>query len=59
MEEVSDISFMRLGIDSLDSVEMIMDAEKYFEVEIKDEEFDRLVTIKELQDLIDSKITQQ
>ena len=41
-----------LGADSLDSVELIMAIEDEFEIEIPDEDVEKLKTVGELQDYI-------
>ena len=45
-----------LGADSLDTVEIIMDFEEEFDVEIPDEEAEQLTTIQSALDYIDSKL---
>ncbi len=55
-----DASFVEdLGADSLDTVELVMDFEEEFDLEIPDEEAEKLVTvgsaIKYLQEKLDSK----
>lgn len=45
-----------LGADSLDVVEMLMTLEQEFGVTISDEETANMTTIKEIADMIDSKI---
>ena len=44
-----------LGADSLDLVELIMAFEDKFGIEISDEEAEKMVTIKDVLDYIDSK----
>ena len=55
-----DASFVEdLGADSLDTVELVMDFEEEFDLEIPDEEAEKLVTvgsaIKYLQEKLDSR----
>ena len=45
-----------LGADSLDTVEIIMDFEEEFDVEIPDEDAEKLTTIQSALDYIDSKL---
>ena len=44
-----------LGADSLDLVELIMAFEDKFAIEISDEEAEKMVTVKDVIDYIDSK----
>lgn len=44
-----------LGADSLDSVELIMELEEQFELEISDEEAEKLTTVQEVIDYITTK----
>jgi acyl carrier protein len=44
-----------LGADSLDLVELIMAFEDKFAIEITDEEAEKMVTVKDVLDYIDSK----
>jgi len=44
-----------LGADSLDLVELIMAFEDKFGIEISDEEAEKMVTVKDVIDYIDSK----
>ena len=44
-----------LGADSLDLVELIMAFEDKFEIEISDEEAEKMVTVKDVLDYITSK----
>jgi len=44
-----------LGADSLDIVELVMAMEEEFELEIPDEEAEKLKTVKDVQDYIASK----
>jgi len=45
-----------LGADSLDTVEIIMEFEEEFEVEIPDEDAEQLTTIQKALDYVDSKL---
>ena len=45
-----------LGADSLDTVEIIMDFEEEFDVEIPDEDAEQLTTIQSALDYIESKL---
>ena len=54
-EEMSrDTTFESLGIDSLDTVEMVMDLEEQLGVELELEE--KVATVGELADFIESKL---
>lgn len=44
-----------LGADSLDLVELIMAFEDKFEIEISDEEAEKMVTVKDVLDYINEK----
>jgi acyl carrier protein len=44
-----------LGADSLDLVELIMEMEEVFGIEIADEELEKILTIKDVVDFIKSK----
>jgi len=44
-----------LGADSLDLVELIMAFEDKFEIEISDEEAEKMVTVKDVLDYINTK----
>ena len=49
-------SFMEdLGADSLDTVELVMDLEEHFQIEIPDEAAEKLRTIQDAVDYIASK----
>ena len=53
----SDSRFIEdLGADSLDTVELIMQFEEDFDIEIPDEDAEKLTTIKTALDYIDSKL---
>ncbi|MDJ0831288.1 MAG: acyl carrier protein [Desulfobacterales bacterium] len=56
MEEiVPEASFVDdLGADSLDLVELIMSMEEEFDIEISDEEAEKLVTVKDAMDYVGS-----
>lgn len=45
-----------LGADSLDLVELIMSLEDKFNIEISDEEAEKIVTIKDAMDYIDASL---
>ena len=53
-EFTRDTTFESLGIDSLDTVEMVMDLEEELDVELELEE--KVATIGELVDFIESKL---
>ena len=44
-----------LGIDSLDSVEMVLELENQFDIQIEDEEVANLVTVGDVMNLISEK----
>lgn len=44
-----------LGADSLDTVELVMDLEEHFEIEIPDEDAEKLRTVKDAVDYITAK----
>ncbi len=44
-----------LGADSLDTVELIMEFEKEFEISIPDEDAEKITTVKDAIDYIESK----
>ena len=51
-----DVSFIDdLGADSLDTVELIMAFEEAFDVEIPDEDAQKIKTVKDVIDYIESK----
>ena len=55
-EVKDDSSFVDdLGADSLDTVELVMALEEEFDLEIQDEEAERITTIKEAVDFINQK----
>lgn len=45
-----------LGMDSLDTVEMVMAAEEEFEITLDDEQVERLATVRDLFELINTKV---
>lgn len=54
-EVTAEASFVEdLGADSLDTVELVMALEEEFETEIPDEEAEKITTVKEAIDYIDS-----
>ena len=50
-----DSSFRDLGIDSLDSVDLVFELEEEIGVEFEDEELMSITTVKDLLTLIDKK----
>jgi len=55
-EVVPEASFIDdLGADSLDLVELIMSMEEEFDIDIPDEEAEKLVTVKDALDYIDTR----
>jgi acyl carrier protein len=55
-EVVPEASFVNdLGADSLDLVELIMTMEEEFEIEISDEQAEKLVTVKDAIDFINAQ----
>ena len=55
-EVVPSASFVDdLGADSLDLVELIMSMEEEFDVEISDEDAEKLVTVKDAMDYVASR----
>ena len=56
-EVTNDASFVDdLGADSLDTVELVMALEEEFEIEIQDEEAEKITTIQQAIDFIDERI---
>jgi acyl carrier protein len=56
-EQIADeASFSSLGMDSLDNVEFIMEIEDRFEIEISDEEAEKITTVAEAAALVDKLI---
>lgn len=45
-----------LGADSLDTIEMVMEAEKKFKISLPDNEAESLKTVKDAIDLIEKKL---
>ena len=55
-EIVPEASFVDdLGADSLDLVELIMSMEEEFDIEISDEQAEKLLTVKDVFDFIDAQ----
>jgi acyl carrier protein len=50
-----DTKLTDLGLDSFDKVEMVMDLEDMFEVEMTDTESQQIITIKDAVDIIKNK----
>lgn len=48
-----------LGADSLDTVELIMALEEHFEIEIPDEEAQKILTVKNAVDYINEKVAKK
>lgn len=46
--------FDDLGADSLDSIELILELEKNFDIEVLDEEIDNIQTVQDILDLVDN-----
>lgn len=44
-----------LGADSLDTVELVMDLEEHFEIEIPDEDAEKIKTLKDAVDYVSAK----
>ena len=45
-----------LGIDSLDSVEMVLELENEFDVKLDDDEISHLITVGDVMDLVSAKL---
>lgn len=60
VEEIrNDLSYVDdLGADSLDIVELIMSLEEEFEVEVPDEDAEKLLTVQDTLDYVQQKIAQ-
>lgn len=60
VEEIrNDLSYVDdLGADSLDIVELIMSLEEEFEVEVPDEDAEKLLTVQDTLDYVQQKIQQ-
>lgn len=56
--EIKEESHLRndLGADSIDEVEITMALEKEFGINISDEEIDKMITAKDITDIIQSKL---
>ena len=52
----AETKFADLGIDSLTTVEILMDIEDEFGVEVPDEILDKLVTVKDVVDYIEENM---
>lgn len=44
-----------LGLDSLDAVELVLELETQFDVKIEDDEMQKLETVKDIIELVESK----
>ncbi len=56
-EVVSGASFVEdLGADSLDTVELVMAFEEEFDIEIQDEDAEKILTVKNAVDYITDKV---
>jgi len=51
-----DTVLSEIGIDSLDVLDLVVDAEEKFNIKIEDEELIRLKTIEDIVDLINKKL---
>ena len=57
-EVIPEASFIDdLGADSLDQVELVMALEEEFDIEIPDEEAEKITTVQAVVDYIDSHVT--
>lgn len=45
-----------LGADSLDTVELVMEIDKEFKINIPDEEMEKILTVKDALDLIEKRV---
>ncbi len=52
-------SFTALGADSLDQVEIIMEVEEAFGIEIPDADIDTLTTVAQMVAYVDARLAQQ
>ncbi len=43
-----------LGADSLDSIELVLDMEREFDIEITDDEIDSIQTVQDIIDLVEN-----
>jgi acyl carrier protein len=48
--------FDDLGADSLDSIELILELEKNFDIEVTDDEIDNIRTVQDIIDLVDNLV---
>lgn len=48
-----------LGADSLDTVELIMEIEQEFDIEIPDEDAEKMLTVQDAVDYVTSKISEE
>lgn len=48
--------YPELGADSLDTVELIMEVEKEFNIKIEDNEMENIITVQETINLINNKL---
>lgn len=48
-----------LGVDSIDCVEIIMELEEEFDINLYDHELQGIITVGELMDLVKGKITEK
>ena len=56
LDKTKDASFIDdLGADSLDTVELIMAFEEEFDIEIPDEDAQKIKTVRDVMDYIESK----
>lgn len=59
-EITTDASFIEdLGADSLDTVELIMSLEEEFDIEIPDEEAEKIKTVQNVVDYIQNHLTKE
>lgn len=58
MEESDEIS-KDMGIDSLDLIELCMALDSYYKIEIKEEEYKSMTTLKDLVDCVCTLVTIQ
>ena len=56
-EVIPEASFIDdLGADSLDTVELVMALEEEFEIEIPDEEAEKITTVGQVMDYVDKRV---
>tara|TARA_B100001939_G_scaffold347632_1_gene369868 strand:+ start:2564 stop:2794 length:231 start_codon:yes stop_codon:yes gene_type:complete len=48
--------FDDLGADSLDSIELVLELEKNFDIEVTDDEIDNIRTVQDIIDLVDNLV---